>query len=105
MSHTVQVNLTANQCIYIGGVEVNIHEINTIFVSEDGVIEGHTRKAEERRGKWDDADFSKLSEQALRETVNGAYMAGYGDLEAALRAELKRRQPIPKPLGLWRRGM
>jgi len=38
MSHSVKVTLIADQCISINGKEINIHDLNTIEVDENGVI-------------------------------------------------------------------
>jgi len=44
MSHTVQVNLIADQEIKINGEEVNVHDIESIFLNSDGVISCITKK-------------------------------------------------------------
>lgn len=38
MSHTVQVNMIADQEISINGIEINIHDIKTIYVDSNGKI-------------------------------------------------------------------
>ena len=38
MSHTVTVKLIADQEIEVQGKEVNIHDIETVYINGDGVI-------------------------------------------------------------------
>jgi len=86
MSHTVQVNLTANQYVFICGVEVNIHDIRTLFVSDDGCIEGYSLKAQEQEWREDGELHKHL-------------WATHGE-SVIVRVAPERL----KPRGLWRRG-
>lgn len=38
MSHTVQVNLTADQVIHLNGVEINIHNLSSITLNNEGKV-------------------------------------------------------------------
>ncbi len=50
MSHSVQVTMIADQCIEIGGREVNVHDIAVIHVDGRGQITKCTLKQDEFRG-------------------------------------------------------
>jgi hypothetical protein len=38
VSHSVVVTLIADQCIFINGKEINVHDLETIEVDDNGVI-------------------------------------------------------------------
>jgi len=48
MSHTVTVKLIADQIIEIAGKEVNVHDIETVYVNSKGQIEEVAIKSTEK---------------------------------------------------------
>ena len=47
MSHTAMVYIIADQCIHILGEEVNIHDIFSLYINENGTIIGYTTDKKE----------------------------------------------------------
>ncbi len=47
MSHTTTVHIIADQCIRILGEEVNIHDIFSLYINENGTIIGYATDEKE----------------------------------------------------------
>ena len=52
MGHTVTVVMIADQYINISGKECNVHDIETIHVDRNGVIQDAYLVKNDRGGKW-----------------------------------------------------